>query len=438
MERIQDNSKGLKPETTIFRVRVNILLKMIIIVILSLLISSLISAYINVQIKQIIDGSFSVYINTCISIIISTVVILLFVRVVILIPLNKVEEAIIKASEGDLTVSIQHDSTDEFGRLSTSFNSMISSLNKLLEKSNQTVLQVTESSDQLNTIAGENSKAIEQISDSIQEIASGAEGQAKYSSEIVKTVKEITKGINESASSVQVVTHIANSAKATCKSGNLLVNNTIQEMKEIYKATEDTSDIIQLLENKSKKIGEIVEIITQIAKQTNLLALNATIEAARAGEHGKGFAIVATEIRKLAEESASAGVNIRNIVEDTQLETNRAVESMNKGMVFVKNGSTLIRETGDNFKEILKDVEEVSQQSQEVSIMVEQINKRSRDMMLMIEEIASIIEQSLGNVQTVSASVEEQNASMEEMASFIAELNKIAHRLQIDIKDFKL
>lgn len=423
---------------TIFSLRYHILVKMIIAVILSLLISSIISTYINVQIKQIFDGSFGVYINTTISLLISTIVILICVRYIILKPLYKIEEAIKKASEGDLSGIIEHNLKDEMGRLSNSYNTMILNLNNILKSSHTTITTVADYSDQLNTSTMENNKAIEHISISSQENATGAEGQAQNASELVKTVKEIAIGMEKSASSIHVVSLTANSAKNAAKSGNQLVHDVIQQMKEIYIASEKTSDIMRSLELKSQKIGDIIEILTQIAKQTNLLALNATIEAARAGENGKGFAIVANEIRKLAEESAKAGVNITNIIVDIQQETNKAVESMDKGIFLVKNGTKLMGETGDNFNDIMKDVEEVSVQAQEVSTLIEQVKDSTVIMVKMIEDIAAISEQASGNIHTVSASIEEQNASMEEVSSIIVELNEITHNLQKEIGKFKL
>jgi len=443
MERvnIEEKSKGtisnVSQMLSIPKVKRGLGLKLVITIVASLLISSPISAYLYSLIQQYVDRGIGVYINTLVTLIVTTTIISLIVRYMIILPLHKVEEAIKKASEGDLTVSIHYNAKDEIGRLSNSFNIMIYNLKDLMEKTNQTALKVTDYSKQLNTIAEENSKAIEHISSSIQDVNTAAENQAQSSSNLVHSAKEISSQMEQSSASIQFVSNKAISANEKAGSGNKMVTNTINQMNEIQKSTEETSKVIQSLEIKSQKIGEIVEIITQIAEQTNLLSLNASIEAARAGEHGKGFAVVANEVRKLAEQSAIAGDDIREIIKDIQIETKRAVDSMEQGKDNVENGIKMVGETGGIFKDILRDFEEVSYQVQEVSTIVEQVNQSSIEMVKMIENVAVTAEQASGSIQNVSASVEEQNASMEEIYSSVIELNKMANDLQSDINKFK-
>lgn len=413
-------------------------LKMVGAIIVSLLISSPISSYLNACIHNYFTGSFGVYINTFVSLIVTTLIILLFVRYIIIRPLNKVEEAIQKASDGELTISINYQSKDEIGRLAHSFNQMITNLRELISKSNHTVLKVTHYTDQLNSIADENHKAIEQISLSIQEVASGAEGQTKSATTLVRSANDISKGMEQSNSAIQVVVNTANSANQKAQSGNEMVQDVVKQMSDIQKAVGETTEMIYSLELKSKKIVEIVDIITQIADQTKLLALNATIEASRAGEHGKGFAIVAEEVRKLAEQSTKAGENIRHIIETIQDETSKTVHSMVRGQNTVENGMNIVGKTGKNFTSILQDIKEVSTQIQEVSIIVEQVNQSSCEIVEKIEQMSAIIGESSASTQMVSASVEEQNASTEEIASMVQELNKVAYDLQGEISKFKV
>ncbi len=278
---------------------------MIAAIIISLLISTPISAYINGLIKGYIDGSYGVYVNTFISLLITTTIISLFVRFLIINPLNRVEEAIKQASEGDLTVSVQSRSQDEIGRLSQSFDRMVINLSDLIDKSNTTVIKVSDYSKQLNSIAEENTRAIDDINLSIQEVASGSEGQARSSADLVISAKEISEGMEQSAAAIQSVVKISTSANEKAKQGNEAAARTIRQMQEIRDSVGETSELLRALDSKSDQIGEIVKMITTIADQTNLLALNATIEAARAGEHGKGFAVVADEVRKLAEQSGN-------------------------------------------------------------------------------------------------------------------------------------
>lgn len=438
VEKSTDALVNLTQVLNVTKVRRGIGVKMIFATVVSLLLSSPISAYINSLIKHYIDGSFGVYVNTLVSLCVTTTVISLFIRFIIIRPLFKVEEVIQKASEGDLTVSINHNSSDEIGMLSSSFNAMISNIRDLINKTNHTVVKVTDFSGQLNSIAKENSKAIEHISLSIQEVASGAEGQAESSVELVHLSKEISKMMEQSESSIQSVATTSVSTNNKAKKGNELVVKTVNQMSDVHEAVNKTSEIINSLEMKSNKIGDIVEIITHIADQTNLLALNASIEAARAGEHGKGFAVVAEEVRKLAEQSGSAGDNIREIIKDIQVETSRAVESMEKGKVIIESGIKMVDETGESFRDILQDIEVVTHQAQEVSVIVEQVAHSSIKMMERIEQVALIAEQASGSIQTVGAAAEEQNASMEEIASNVALLNQMSYDLHEDLSKFRI
>ncbi|PFA62878.1 methyl-accepting chemotaxis protein [Bacillus sp. AFS015802] len=412
--------------------------KMIASIVISLLISTPISAYINGLIKDYIDGSYGVYVNTFISLLVTTTIISLFVRFLIINPLNKVEGAIKQASLGDLSVSVNSGSKDEIGRLSHSFDVMVANLSDLLDKSNQTVMKVSDYSTHLNSIAEENTRAIDAISTSIQDVAAGSEGQAKSSAQLVTASKEIAEGMEQSAAAIQSVAKTSISASDKAAEGNETAEKTIKQMQDIRKSVGETSELLQALDSKSDQIGEIVKLITSIADQTNLLALNATIEAARAGEHGRGFAVVAEEVRKLAEQSGNAGVTIRSIIHEIQSETNKAVESMNNGRTIIENGIQMVDRSGESFKEITGDIENVSRQTHEVSAIIEQVNASTTSMLKMIEHIAVIADQTSGSIQTVSASAEEQSASMQEIASNVTMLNDMSQDLRTDLSRFKV
>lgn len=412
--------------------------KMIASIVISLLISTPISAYINGLIKDYIDGSYGVYVNTLISLLVTTTIISLFVRFLIINPLNKVEGAIKQAAQGDLTVAVNSRSNDEIGRLSHSFDKMVANLGDLLEKSNQTVIKVSDYSTQLNSIADENTKAIDAITSTIQEVAAGSEGQAKSSAKLVIASKEIAEGMEQSAAAIQSVAKTSMSASGKAAKGNETALDTVKQMQEIRQSVGETSELLQALDSKSDQIGEIVKMITSIADQTNLLALNATIEAARAGEHGRGFAVVAEEVRKLAEQSGNAGDKIRLIIGEIQSETNKAVQSMNQGRSIIESGIVMVDRTGDSFKEITGDIENVSRQTHEVSAIIEEVNASTVNMLTMIENIAVIADQTSGSIQTVSAASEEQAASMQEIASNVNMLNGMSRDLRGDLSRFKV
>jgi methyl-accepting chemotaxis protein len=199
-----------------------------------------------------------------------------------------------------------------------------------------------------------------------------------------------------------------------------------------------SSQVVNVLGEKSMEIEEIVALITEIANQTNLLALNAAIEAARAGEQGRGFAVVADEVRKLAERSNTAAGKIGTIITEIQQETGKAVKAMEDGTAAVSTGMLLMKNTGEAFVEILEMVEIVSRQAQEVSVIVEETNHLTKSMADRLDKISDVTQQSVGNTQQVAAAAEEQNATMEEIAAAADMLSKMAEELQESVTVFKL
>lgn len=327
---------------------------------------------------------------------------------------------------------------DEIGKLAQSFNLMKKNLQDLIGHVGLNTAQVAATSEELFAGAEETSKATEQINIAIQEVAVGAEKQVSSSMEAAEAAGQISNKMNQAAQSIRSMTQLTTAANDKANSGNQVVKDTVEQMNVLQQAVDGTTGVINELGEKSREIGQIVNLITDIAKQTNLLSLNAGIEAARAGEQGKGFAVVAAEVRKLASSSNEAAEHIQGLIQEIQMIAGTAVASMNEGASVVNEGIRRVHLTGETFRDIALSVEHIALESREVAEIIDRVSTSSESMVGMMEDIANTSQQSAANTQNVAASAEEQNASMEEVSAAAASLSSMALELQETISRFKL
>ncbi|MFT9846350.1 methyl-accepting chemotaxis protein [Aneurinibacillus sp. REN35] len=354
-------------------------------------------------------------------------------------PLTKLKEQVKQVADGDLRIEpLQVANKDEVGELTACFNEMTGNLKEVIGQVSIASQQVAATSEELLASGEQTGCATEQISLSIQQIAADADNQSSRAVEAVRIVSDISSGLKNVASNVQSVVHSSATASKTAKSGNEVITKAVGQMKLISEQTGDTEGVVKLLGEKSSEIDQIISLITSIAQQTNLLALNAAIEAARAGEHGKGFAVVADEVRKLAEQSGNAAGQISGLISQIQHEIMKAIEAMDKGSTAVDQGITMVNQAGEAFHAILEAVTTVSTQAYDVDDAIQQINEKAKDMVETIEGIAAISEQGAGYSENVAAAAEQQHATIEEVASAANVLSKMAMELQDSIHSFKL
>ncbi len=311
-------------------------------------------------------------------------------------PISRLASAAVKVAEGDLTTNISIHSNDEIGKLAGAFSQMVSQMRQIVVEIMNKANTVTSSSQVLNSSATETS-------------ASATETSA--------TMTEISSVVDHVNANIQEVSTLTQTATEQASEGSKGISRIIEQMQAITSKAVVVSDSIDGLNKKSHEINKIVELITSIADQTNLLALNAAIEAARAGEQGRGFAVVAEEVRKLAEQSASAAKEIYTLIHAIQHESQKAVVNMEESGKEVAAGTRVVGEVGENFKEIIGSVQELS---------------------LEVKEVASAVEQMSGGVQNVAAATEEQTAIMEEVSASAESLSHLSEELNALIGRFKV
>ena len=254
--------------------------------------------------------------------------------------LNEIAEG-----EGDLTKELSVKSQDEIGDLASSFNKMLSNLRSMIQQISFTSEQVAASSEELTASTEQTMQATNQIATSIQEVAIGAETLGKGTNQSSRAMQEMTMDIQQVSERTATVSEAAMETSKEANLGNESLQKVITQMNNINVSVDDTASVIKQLEEHTGEIGKITEVITGIADQTNLLALNAAIEAARAGEHGKGFAVVADEVRKLAEQSKVSADQIADLINQIQGDTAHAVKVMEKGTQYVEFGMEVVHKT---------------------------------------------------------------------------------------------
>jgi methyl-accepting chemotaxis protein len=353
--------------------------------------------------------------------------------------LNNAVHVAEQISEGNLAVSQMAVTTrDELGTLSLALNKMVSHLRQLIEGIVRTAEQVASSSEQLTASAEETSKATNEIAESIQEVAAGADRQVTQTTEVKQIVGDISGGMEQIAHSVQQVNEASMQSAKQAENGTEVIKQTIKQMDVIDGTTQSAAELVEQLNAKSQEIGEIILLITEIAEQTNLLALNAAIEAARAGEHGRGFAVVADEVRKLAEQSGSSANRISQLISSIQEDIKQSVASMQQGRSAVQEGLAYVDQAGSAFTAITARVNDVSAQLQEVTAAVQQMTASTQSMVSNVQETAQVALEAADYSQKVAASVEEQNASMQEITASAENLAALAEELQKLVSRFKL
>lgn len=343
-----------------------------------------------------------------------------------------------KIAEGDLRGSILVSSDDEMGALARSLQHMSENLKKVIGSVNDMASQVSAASEELTASSEQSSQASNQVANSIINIAEGASQQAVEAQNIQDTVTSVTERARDIASRTRDVVEAASGARQNIVTGRAAISDAVVQMGQITASTDSIQKSIVKLGDSGKKISEIVGMITSIAEQTNLLALNAAIEAARAGEAGRGFAVVADEVRKLAEESNNSSQQIANLVKANNVDMEEAVKASTLGAESVKRGIATVQSADEVFQTIVATIDHLVEDISSISRAIQQMAEENENMLQASITISETSGKNSDEAQSVSAATEEQTASTHEIADASRSLAKLAADLQEEIRKFKL
>ncbi|MFC4023888.1 methyl-accepting chemotaxis protein [Oceanobacillus longus] len=354
-------------------------------------------------------------------------------------PINKVMHRMKMVSSGDISQEpLEVTTRDETGQLIISTNEMSYNLNNVVTKLSEVSELLSSQGEELTSSANEVKAGTDQVATTMEELATGSETQANSASDLAIVMSTFSIKVKEAKEKGENVHVNSNDVLEKIGIGSQLMENSNVQMKKINQLVKNSVAKVQGLDTQSQEISKLISVIQKIASQTNLLALNAAIEAARAGEHGKGFAVVADEVRKLAEQVSDSVKDITEIVGTIQTETSNVTDSLKGGYKEVEQGTYQIQSTAEMLEEVKSSITNMVTDINIVSENLLDIADSTNQMNGSVEEIASVSEESAAGVQEIAASTEQTSSSMDEVASSSEQLANSAEELNELIRKFKL
>ncbi len=374
----------------------------------------------------------------CIMLLICIVVGVVFVRSIV-VPVNKLTSAAKVIAKGDLCQKdIEVRTKDEIKDLAESFNLMKSNLHSLIHSMTANVEHTTSAAEELAASTDEISKSSHDIANLVEKMAISDNQAAVTGRESSIAMDETAQGVQRIAEATQMLHSKAVDTQSIANDGEKTLHIAENQMSIIQQSSNTTNERIKKLSTQSAEIVNITKVITEITEQTNLLALNAAIEAARAGEHGKGFAVVADEVRKLAEESKASANQIVDVIALIQQETKEVEKAVNVTVLNVDEGVTFIQNAQNAFDGILTAIVDMTSQIEDVSASTQQISASTEEMAASVNEMSSSSNYAAQQSETIASTIEEQAATLQEINAVARALSEEAVSVKEEINKFKV
>ncbi|MFH0736176.1 MAG: methyl-accepting chemotaxis protein [bacterium] len=322
---------------------------------------------------------------------------------------NVLLHAMTNFAEGDLTAQVNVEKMDDMGKLFDGFNRSVNNIKEMIIEVTKAVVSTKRSS--------------QEITDNAEGISTGTHEQSAQTNEVAAAVEEMSRTIYETSQSAHLASQYSKLAADNAIEGGKVVNETVDGMFKISEAVGQVAETVKHLGKNSQMIGEIVQVINEIADQTNLLALNAAIEAARAGEQGRGFAVVADEVKKLAERTSKATKEIAGMIKQIQKDTNEAVDSMGLSTQRVNLGKELAAKAGISLKDIIENTNKVSSEIMLVASASEEQSSAAEEISKNVESINSVAAQTAHDVSKIASAAENLNDLTENLNDLINKFN---------------
>ncbi|SEN49302.1 methyl-accepting chemotaxis protein [Terribacillus saccharophilus] len=378
-----------------------------------------------------------IFVVVLVLVVVLAIVVVLFFTRGIKKRLSRISQAMHNAGKGDFSYMVEDSLNDEIGQLTMNLSEMRENLSDVMKTIAETSDQVAASSEELTASAEESSKSAELIAASTQTAANGTELTMHHVEDVVASVEHMQTRVKEAQTNSQTIMSLSDTASRNSQDGTEAVLTVVKQMNEINNSVTEIGSFVNGLDKKSKEIGTIVNLISDISNQTNLLALNAAIEAARAGEQGKGFAVVADEVRKLAEQSANSTQLIASLISDIQTETDKAVTAMQHGAGNVEEGIRKTENVNNSFQSIKQAINQVTNNVQEVSQTIEGVSSGSKDIVEVMDKVKMTARENAESNETNAAASQQQSAAMEEISASSEALSGMAMDLQAALGKFK-